>query len=110
MIYRNMNGKHQRRLARGFVIAGWLWMLAMSCGCTGGSRTSPTPASNELQNSIGMALVRIPAGEFRMGCEEPTSDSVPDGPQHLVVISRPFCVGKYEVTQDEYEQIMGNNP
>jgi formylglycine-generating enzyme required for sulfatase activity len=31
-------------------------------------------------------------------------------PAHLVTISRPFYMGKYEVTQEEYLQIMGNNP
>jgi formylglycine-generating enzyme required for sulfatase activity len=33
-----------------------------------------------------------------------------EGPQHEVEISKPFYLGVYEVTQAEYEQVMGTNP
>jgi formylglycine-generating enzyme required for sulfatase activity len=54
---------------------------------------------------IGMGFVRIPAGEFLMG-DRKESDAKP----HTVRISRPFDLGKYEVTQAQWEAVMGNNP
>jgi formylglycine-generating enzyme required for sulfatase activity len=81
----------------------------------------------EVTNSIGMKLVLIPAGKFTMGSPQEERDtalaSVPEGsraqakswfevegPQHEVEISKPFYLGVYEVTQAEYEKVMGTNP
>jgi formylglycine-generating enzyme required for sulfatase activity len=53
----------------------------------------------------------IPPGTFRMG--SPTNEvdrSDNEGPQTAVIISRGFWMGKYEVTQGEYEAVMGSNP
>ena len=67
--------------------------------------------AEEITNSIGMKLQLMPAGEFMMG--SPASESKrgdDEGPQHRVQIIRPFYLGAYEVTQHEYEQVMGSNP
>jgi formylglycine-generating enzyme required for sulfatase activity len=58
-------------------------------------------------NSIGMEFVLIPAGTFMMGSEDGDSD---ERPVHQVTISRPFYLGKYEVTQGQWQAIMGKNP
>jgi len=63
-----------------------------------------------ITNSIGMKLVFISAGEFIMGSAESEMGRYPDEQQHLVRITRPFCLGAYQVTQAEYEQVMGKNP
>ena len=56
-------------------------------------------------------MVFIPAGAFRMGSPTNEVDRYSDeGPQTDVIISRGFWMGKYEVTQGEYEELMGNNP
>ena len=57
----------------------------------------------EIANSIGMKLVLIPPGEFIMGY---------DANVHKVRITKLFYLGKYEVTQEEWEAEMGkgNNP
>ena len=49
-------------------------------------------------------LVVVPAGQFMMGSlpGEPGRHG-DEGPTHLVVIARPFAVGRYEVTFDEWE-------
>ncbi len=64
-----------------------------------------------LTNSIDMKLVLIPAGEFMMGSpndeEWRWEDEVP---QHRVRITMPFYLGMYQVTQAEYERVMGTNP
>src|SRR5262249_554618 len=65
----------------------------------------------QITNSIGMKLARIPAGKFLMGSPETESGRQPnESPQHEVTITKPFHIGVYEVTQAEYEKIMGTNP
>ena len=51
-------------------------------------------------------MVVIPAGSFKMG----DADKNEAKPVHEVKISYSFAVGKYEVTQAEWEAVMGNNP
>jgi formylglycine-generating enzyme required for sulfatase activity len=56
-------------------------------------------------------MVFIPPGTFRMGSPEDEKDRLDnEGPQTDVIISRGFWTGKYEVTQGEYEAVMGDNP
>ncbi len=65
----------------------------------------------EIVNSIGMRLVRIPAGRFLMG--SPSGEEGRDadeGPQHEVRITRAFYLGVYPVTQAQWRQVCGNNP
>jgi formylglycine-generating enzyme required for sulfatase activity len=64
----------------------------------------------ELTNSIGMKLVLIPAGDFQMGSPESESDRDSDETQHRVRLTKPFYLGMHEVTQAEYERVMGTNP
>ncbi len=65
----------------------------------------------EVTNSIGMKLVLIPPGEFVMGSPENEEGRFGDeGPQHRVRITKPYYLGMYEVTQGEYERVMGTNP
>ena len=78
----------------------------------------------ELTNSIGMKLALIPPGEFDMGSPEDlikeelkTSDVwykayflAGEMPRHRVRITKPFYLGMYLVTQDEYQRVMGYNP
>ncbi|MBI5761004.1 MAG: formylglycine-generating enzyme family protein [Planctomycetales bacterium] len=62
-------------------------------------------------NSIGMMLVCIPAGEFDRGSPDTEQDAQSnEKPQHRVRITRLFYLGRYEVTQGEYEQVMQKNP
>ena len=64
-------------------------------------------APKTVRNSIGMEFVLIPAGTFQMGSNDGDSD---EKPVHTVRLSRPFYLGKYEVTQAQWEAVMGNNP
>jgi formylglycine-generating enzyme required for sulfatase activity len=52
---------------------------------------------------------RIPAGAFPMGSPEGEGD-VDEPPQHRVRITRPFYLGVYEITQAQYQAVMGVNP
>lgn len=79
----------------------------------------------EYENSLRMKFVLIPPGEFTMGStpaeiEKSLKDagdnrSLQDsarseGPQHKVILTQPMYLGVHEVTQGNYEQVMGNNP
>jgi formylglycine-generating enzyme required for sulfatase activity len=58
-----------------------------------------------------MKLALLPAGEFIMGSpfvEDRNKDR--EAPEHPVRFAKPFWIGVYEVTQGEYEQVMGKNP
>ncbi len=77
----------------------------------------------EMQNSLGMLLRLVPAGEFLMGTSaealpEPASDAVwffsrwiderrtAETPQHRVRITRPFYMGAHEVTVGQFRQFV----
>ena len=67
-------------------------------------------ASKEITNSIGMKLVLIPKGTFMMGSHESEEGRRKDENQHEVTISKDYYLGVYEVTQAQYEKVMGKNP
>jgi len=67
------------------------------------------PCVPTLVNSIGMRLALIPAGAFLLG--DPTLQETPEQNRvQMVVLTRPFLMGVYPVTQAEFEQVMGHNP
>jgi formylglycine-generating enzyme required for sulfatase activity len=67
-------------------------------------------AEKTYTNSIGMEFVLIPSGSFMMGADKNFEDASDDEtPRHRVTISQPFYLGKYEVTQGEWAEVMGSN-
>lgn len=76
---------------------------------TAATTASAQPAPHS--NSIGMRFVPIAAGSFTMG--SPDSDREADAdekPAHRVTIAKPFLLGKFEVTQAQWEAVMGSSP
>jgi formylglycine-generating enzyme required for sulfatase activity len=67
-------------------------------------------APKEITNSIGMKLVLIPKGTFMMGSPETEEGRGVDETQHQVTISNDYYLGVTEVTQGQYEKVMGTNP
>ncbi len=75
----------------------------------------PKPPPKELAVDLGrgvkLEMVLIPAGEFLMGSPDADKNaSNVEKPQHRVRITRPFCLGKYVVTQQQWESVMGSKP
>jgi formylglycine-generating enzyme required for sulfatase activity len=70
----------------------------------------PVTPPTTITNSLGMQFVRIPAGSFMMGSPETEKDRRADEHQHEVEITQDFYLGVYEITQEQYELVMGNNP
>ncbi|NLE55556.1 MAG: formylglycine-generating enzyme family protein [Lentisphaerae bacterium] len=64
-------------------------------------------AGEEVVNTVGMRFRLIPAGTFRMGSEKGVAD---EKPVHEVEITQPFYLGVTEVTQAQWEAVMGTNP
>lgn len=63
----------------------------------------------EYENSAGIRLRLIPAGEFSMGSQAEDAFEN-ETPAHNVKITTPFYIGIFPVTQEQYERLMGDNP
>jgi formylglycine-generating enzyme required for sulfatase activity len=64
-----------------------------------------------MTNSIDMEFVLIPEGEFKMGSLSDEKDKdVHEGPVHSVKIEKAYYLGKYEVKQKQWREVMGSNP
>jgi len=83
-------------------------VFVVICGCDRSQPTPPVATNNptpvelpESADSIGMEFKLIPAGTLTMG----------EGAlAHEVTLTEPFKMGVHEVTQAQYEQVMGSNP
>lgn len=72
---------------------------------------TPSNLPNAFKNQIGMEFVKIPPGKFLMGSpEDEWQRDKNESPQHEVIIDYEFYLGKYEVTQEEYQKVTGTNP
>lgn len=80
-----------------------------------------SPANEYTSPSSGMKFALIPAGEFRMGSSPADVQALraplyfqeefkDEQPQHPVRITQPFYMGVYEVTQGEFQKMLGRNP
>ncbi|AKV69569.1 serine/threonine kinase [Microcystis panniformis FACHB-1757] len=81
-----------------------------STSVVGDSPIPQTSFTENLPNGVTLKMVSLPAGQFLMG----SPDSDPDArdnekPQHQVQVNS-FAIGKYPVTQAQYEAVMGTNP
>jgi formylglycine-generating enzyme required for sulfatase activity len=80
--------------------------LVLTTGCVGGG----LPVPGETRTVDGIEFQWCPPGTFTMGSPSNEEDRNPDEPQHVVTISRGFWLGKYEVTQAQWEAVMDSNP
>ena len=65
----------------------------------------------DLGKGVKLEMILIPAGEFLMGSPDSDKDAGADErPQHRVRIAKPFYLGKYLVTQEQWQAVMDNNP
>lgn len=65
----------------------------------------------DLGEGLTLEMVLIPAGTFMMGSadDDPLAD-FGEKPIHKVTLTKPYYMGKYEVTQEQWQAVMGNNP
>jgi formylglycine-generating enzyme required for sulfatase activity/prenyltransferase beta subunit len=64
----------------------------------------------EFTNDLGMTFVLVPPGTFLMGSPDDEPGRNPggydEGPQHQVTLTRPFYLGKHEVTFGQFERFV----
>ncbi|MDE5085686.1 MAG: bifunctional serine/threonine-protein kinase/formylglycine-generating enzyme family protein, partial [Trichodesmium sp. St16_bin2-tuft] len=66
--------------------------------------------TENIGNGVSLEMVKIPGGRFLMGSPETEAGRQSrEGPQHYVDVPE-FFMGKYAVTQGQWEAVMGNNP
>ena len=100
-----------------------LVVLPLVISCSGSSETNRAGIPSKSQsnpsqvrdlpmitNSIGMKLVLIPNGTFMMGSPESEESRDKNENQHEVTISKDYYLGVCEVTQAQYEKVLGKNP
>lgn len=92
----------KQKLAVLSILTLCLWSIntfsAESCPATGNQWKVP---------GLGMEFVYVAPGSFMMGSNDGDYD---EKPVHQVTFSNGYWIGKYEVTQNEYQSITGNNP
>lgn len=101
-------------------VSMFLLLLAAFAPTSGAEEPATHGQPHEIANSVGMRLIKIPAGEFLMGGQESAEDLVkafpaygrkPEGfgdeyPRHRVRITKPFYLGKYEVTIGDFSKFV----
>lgn len=65
---------------------------------------------DDLGNGVVLEMVKIPGGSFRMGSPESELERYSnESPQHKVTVPS-FFMGKFTITQAQYQAIVGSNP
>lgn len=90
-------------------IASLCTVLCLICSLIGIGQ-SPKEEIIELGSGVKIELVLIPAGKFVMDSPSTESGRSTNETQHEVILSKPFFLGKYEITQSQWKAIMNNNP
>ncbi len=86
------------------------WMIPSKSAQPETALGNKTSFTENLPNGITLEMVSLPAGEFLMGYPDSDSDAKSyEKPQHQVKVNS-FAIGKYPVTQAQYEAVMGTNP
>jgi len=74
------------------------------------SKRPPKPESKKITNGLGMEFVSIKPGSFMMGSPSSEPGRRKDERQHKVTLTKGFYMQTTEVTQGQWEAVMGNNP
>ena len=85
---------------------GLLVALTAAAQAPNASKSAPGGAKSNTQ----IEFVKIAPGEFPMGCVDGDKDCLEDEvPRHLVRLTKGFEMGKYEITQAQWEAVMGTD-
>jgi formylglycine-generating enzyme required for sulfatase activity len=62
------------------------------------------------EKELNLEMVLIPAGTFMMGSPESEDRPWDNETQHKVTLTKPFYLGKFTITQEQWKLVVGNNP
>jgi formylglycine-generating enzyme required for sulfatase activity len=91
-------------------VVGGIALLGILIIALGGKKTTPVADIVKVAAGIEKAMILIPAGKFKMGSPASEKGRSGDETQYEVTITKPFYMGKFEVTQEQWEAVMGSNP
>ena len=74
---------------------------------SGSGDRQPKTKMLDLGGGVKMEMIYVAPGSFKMGVDNGIKNQ---RPAHRVTLSKGFWLGKYEVTQKQWKQVMGNNP
>jgi len=83
--------------------------LPFCLGCDNANQETASKPIVEFENSIGMQFVHIPHGEIFMGSDDTRNAELGGtrSPRHKVRITKPFYIGKFAVTHEQYRALTG---
>jgi formylglycine-generating enzyme required for sulfatase activity len=70
----------------------------------------PAETSIDLDGGVKLELVLVPPGRFLMGSPDGEKERTLDELQHAVELTRPFYAGRFAVTQEQFQSLLGRNP
>ncbi len=91
------------------LLGGLIWAVSSQLLSNGATNKATNTASTS-SNNPNIEFVKIPSGSFTMGSPTSEKGRRDDEIQQRVTISKDFYLGKYEVTQAQWQAIMGSNP
>ena len=80
------------------------------CAAAGETNVGRHDVSLDLGGGVTLELVWCPPGTFMMGSPEGEGGRNNDETRHRVTLTNEFWLGKTEVTQRQWEAVMGSNP
>ena len=92
----------------GLVVLALLMAPRASAAAEEAAEPEPKPQLTiDLGGGVTMELVLIRPGAFDRGSDKGQAS---EKPVHKVTVKKPFYIGKHEVTQEQWQAIMGANP
>jgi formylglycine-generating enzyme required for sulfatase activity len=84
-------------------------LMALLCAAAFAQNASDFK-TDEITSAKGIVLIKIPAGTFTMGSPATEAGRFANETQHSVTLTKSFYIGKYLVTQEQYQAVMGSKP
>lgn len=84
-------------------------VVSFSVLCLISAGMARAQVAKEITNSVGMKLVLIPKGTFKMGSPVTEATRFEDEEEHEVALTSDYYLGRFEVTQQEFVKVMGYN-
>ena len=93
------------------------FVAVLMVGCGGDEEPAPVNLSTSAVEGkpfviadLSMEMLWIKPGTFEMGSPSSEKDRDDDETPHMVTLTQGFYLGKHEVTQSQWEKVMGSNP